>query len=474
MEMSGLHTQGRIVSPGRLARRQWRRPLACIVLMSVLVGFASAAVGEVTLTPLMVEGEVAPGAAPPGESFRIIERPNYNDAGVLFVNGNLTGNGNADHFLFHGSAVAAQEGQDAPGVFGTYNTFDEFQTRRQINASGDGVFFAGIQQDTDIGSEATMLYRYNAVTGAVTPLASSDDPVGSMPPISNSSTSNGYAGIFSDGGFGLVGDIGGVSTSSDSAIFKNGIIAAREDDPVPPELGLGAGIKWDTNFSHVSWSASGDYAFYQDTNLSSSEDKVCVLVRAGTAMLLAQEGHTLPGGTSPVDKVFETTLADDGTWAIRGELDSGEFLATETGFYMESGGVIEDPAGLLDAGSILESITAIDINNNGDLIYAGVIHNGGTPTDIREGIFFNGELLLSTAVPVDGLPYGGTMVTNVFHDAAEAFDLTNFGEVVFQGSFLDGTGSVLDGVFRFAIPEPATGLMLLVGLGLVLGRRRGA
>jgi hypothetical protein len=403
-------------------------------LVTAAAALAGALVGGGSITPVVLEGDPAPDT---DDNFQNFDRPNISESGAIFFAGDTDGASDADDVIYRDATLIAKENDPAPGtVEGRYAGFEFFETGHQINASGDVVFIATLRNVPSDANRA--IYRNDTLFARE----------GDVPPgiVGRIYDDFGFAGITDDGTVGFRGDLDG-SADDDSVIVFDGVVLYREQEDVPV---LEEGV-WDANFDELQWNGRGDLLFEGNTSLPGEEDMVIFrrLVagkRGVVEEIVLQEGDAVDGseGEDFIDLFLQTALAENGLWAVRGNLllappESDAFILAETGFFAQQG----DPVEALE-GVQLGNFNGLDINSNGDVLYLADLQ-GDTPPDVEEGIFINDELIVTDGMPAPGLPDG-----TVFSDLGfEDLYINDNGQVIFQASY---TGAATgDGLFTFTI-----------------------
>jgi hypothetical protein len=379
-----------------------------------------------------VEGEAAPGA---GASFQSFDRPNIAPDGTLAFGGDTDGPTGGDDVLYVGSRLVAREGDPAPGVDGArFGGFEFFETTQQTNTRGDLVFIATLSSVPVTGDRA--VYRNGeliALEGtAATGIAG------------RAYADFGFAGVADDGTVGFLAELDDPNFD-DSVIYFGGTILYREGDAVP-DL---EGATWDGNFDELQWNGNGDLLVEGNTSLPAAEDMV-LLRRRNTSggvieEVVAREGQAVDArdGKDALELILQTALADDGSWALRGNLelapgDANAIILTEWGFTRQEGEIVESLPGVT-----LGNFNGLSINSRGDVLYLADLI-GATPPDVQEGLFLNCCLLLTDGMDVPGLPDGTRFSDIGFED----LDINDHGQIVVQASY-DGPVSG-DGLFVFS------------------------
>ncbi len=414
--------------------------LAVIVAASAAAPRATAAAGaerrgdcaaDMVFGIVHLEGDPAPGT---GAAFQSFDRPNIGVSGAVFFGADTDGPASADEVLYVDATLIAREGDAAPGlVDATFNAFPVFDGGQQINAGNEAAYVAQVALPG--GETALAVYRDGTL------IAFEGGAVPGIPGRLFSDFS--FVGLADDGAVGFLTDIDG-STSDDSVVYFGGTPVYRQGSEVP----FLPGETWDGNFGQVAWNARGDVLVVGNTSLPTSMDIVVVRrLRGDTPVeeIVAQEGQPVEaaGGTDFLDVVLGLALADNGAWALRGNLelapaDADGVILSGVGFFAQSGDDVPEIPG-----AKLGDFTGLDINGLGDVLYLADIV--GAP-DVDEGIFLNGCMLVTDGSQVPGLPEGTLFSDLGFGDLY----LNDAGDAVFAASY---TGAMSgDGLFRLVLP----------------------
>jgi hypothetical protein len=276
-----------------------------------LVSTTDAAAGS-TITafgPVFVDGVGRPGAL---LVLADAQRAVWYDGAVIFASGSVPspvlsggevtiGIGNGGRFVYSPDADGADSlwtdqglllraGEPAPGLPGL---FVAFASRPSMLPDGRTLAVSGWRETPTGPTIGRILYRHTP--GAATPwevvLRSGGDPVGGIAPIN--AVGVGFQYDSSDDGSKLVIilllDTG--STADDAVVWRNGVVMAREGQPVPGGVG---GENWQ-NFSGVAINDGGDWLLAGDTSGPTATDAFI----AWNGQILVREGSTYGGVTIP-------------------------------------------------------------------------------------------------------------------------------------------------------------------------------
>lgn len=301
-------------------------------------------------TPIIIEGEVAPGGG--GLVVTNLNSPFTNGNGQVGFTGSLDNGGSTDNFVWFDTGVIwrnsdalptvltgaegtmgisdigefiyspATDGEDS--VFGDSGLiiretdpapefpgqFISFASRPQMIDDGTSSWVSGITDTMGGSTDFRALYQENG--GVITKVLASGDLVGGFT-IDTNGIDFDYS--FSDSGSHhisvLLMDTG--STADDGFVYVDGALVARETDP------SGDGDNWD-NFDIVDINDNGDYVFSGDTDGATTGDEF--IAYNGTIVL--REGDTIDGITlASSASVQFLSISNRGqacfTWSTGGE-----------------------------------------------------------------------------------------------------------------------------------------------------------
>jgi hypothetical protein len=393
-----------------------------------------------SISALYLQGQPAPST---GQSYQSFDRPNISAAGSILFTGDTDGDTAFDDFIYLDATLIARQSDPAPGTPGTFQTFESFQTAHQFNASGDAAFISTLAGVPTTANRA--VHKFVHSTATLSPVAVE----GAVAPgiAGRLLFDFGYAGIADNGDVGFLADLDG-ATTDDSVIYRAAAILYRQADLVPAALGLAPGATWDADFSELQWNGAGDLLFLGNTSLASN-DQMLVRRRGALQEIAIREGHAVAasGGPDTLFTFLQSALAENGAWGMRGTLAlagaaSDAIVLTESGFQAQEG----DPVPELP-GAVLGNFNAIAINSLGDVVYLADLV--GAPVGVTEGLFLNGDLIVTTGVAIPALPPGTSFNDIGFEDIY----INDSRTVVFAAGY---TGAVVgDGLFTFTAAAPA-------------------
>lgn len=415
---------------------------ACVLLI-----VSGTAIGtSFTITPLFLQGDTAAGT---GAAFETFDRPNITSGGKLFFAGDTNGPTGADDVVYFDGTLIAQEGMAAPDATGVFSSFEFFETAHQVNASGFGAFIASL---TGAPSTANRAVYSGTDTASLTLIALEGEPAPSVP--GSNFVDFGFVGVLDDNSVAFLADLDSL-TNNDSVIYSGSSVLFREGDPVPVSLGLPGGTIWDGDFDEIQWNGSGDLIFEGNSSVP-ADDMVVVryLASSGASDLVAREGQAVAasGGPDELELILQTSLAENGRWALRGNLgvapsNNDAVILTDDGRIFQEGEDVPE----LGAGVVTGNFNAVNMNSDGDVVYLADISGAADP-NIDEGIFLNGKLLVTDGTQAPGLPDG-----TLFSDLGfEDIYINDAGQIVFASDY---TGAVSgDGLFLLTpAPTPCPG-----------------
>lgn len=377
----------------------------------------------------LLEGDPAPGT---GAFFQTFDRPNISEVnGLIAFTADTDGDTQLDDVVYIGETLVAQEGSLAPGAKGgVYSAFEFFETGHQVNGSGNLAYICTLR---DVPSTEN-----RAVFNDVTLVAQEGSPAPGIP--GRLFADFGFAGSTAPGFVGFRADLDG-DTSDDSVIYLYeggvGTILYREGDPVP---GL-TGETWDGNFDEIQWNCQGDMLFEGNTSLA-TDDMIVFRRRTMPDMsivedVVAQEGQAVAasGGPDFLELILQTSIAEDGSWGLRGNLgvapsEADAIILTGSGFQAQQGDAVPELPGVVTG-----NFNGVDINSFGDVLYLADLE-GDTEPGVDEGLFLNGCLVITDGVGLDCLPEGAVLTDIGFEDLY----INDMRQIVFAASYTGGDG----------------------------------
>ena len=377
---------------------------------------------------LLFEGDPAP---PTGDNFQTFDRPNISANGAVAYSADTDGDSSFDDVVYIDDVLVAREGDLAPGTEGTYSAFELFETGNQINASDQVVYIATLR---DVPADANRAIY----VGSVLAVREGDEAAGTG------------GALFEDFGFASIGDDGVVTfhgvlnsaTTDDSTIYQGDQLIYRQGDVV-----VGTefdGFTWDGDFDEVQANGAGQFVFEGNTN-APMNDQGIFGHRGNGLELLIRENAVVPArdGDDLVELFLQTCISDDGTWAIRGNLDAAP--STENAVIIVDGVLFaqegEPVPGMPNV--FTGNFNGLDINDGGDVLYLADLE-GETGDGVDEALFINDQLLITDGVQAPGLPDGVTISDIGFEDLYINNDRT----LVFQANTTSGDGLWLVDVFE--------------------------
>lgn len=397
--------------------RQWCVSAAAGLAVA-LTGMTALAGQDQKATPIIMEGDVAPGSG--GLTITNLNAPFTNGNGQIGFTGSLDDGGSTDNFVWFDTGVIWRNSDALPtvlsgaeGTMGISNTgefiyspstdgedsvygdsgliiretdpapefpgqFISFASRPQMIDDGTASWISGITATMGGSTDFRALYQENG--GVITKVLASGDMVGGFT-IDTSGIDFDYS--FSDSGNHhisvLLMDTG--STTDDGFVYVDGALIARETDPT------GEGDNWD-NFDTVDINDNGDYVFSGDTDGATSSDEFI----AYNGAIALREGDTIDGITlSSSASVQFLSINNRGqatfTWSTGGE----EYL------------FVAD-ADRMRATARLVFQTGIDADFDGDGVADALITDFNASSGIGPGGEFSADNFIH--IEVDLIPAG--------------------------------------------------------------------
>lgn len=171
-------------------------------------------------------------------------------------------------------------------------------------------------------------------------------------------------------------------------------------------------------------------------------------------------------------------LNDNGDWALiaglKGDTNSNNVLVKNGQVIRQEGQLVELLNGTYEINDFYSGSKVL-LDDAGNMVYALTVRGGSTTTNTA--LFYNDTLIAQRGVTTfDGIELNGVVYDDLPLDAifpGNMYLSPNGDWLIFEGGFRHPvTGNVYETAFVVAIPEPATALLLGVGLALGILRRR--
>jgi hypothetical protein len=386
-----------------------------------LTGIANGGDKVFVIEPFLLELDPAPGA---GGAFQTFDRPNISSTGVVAFTADTDAATTVDDVIYAGDVLVALEGTPAPGTLGTFSVFEPFETQHQINTAGDVAYIATLR---DVPTGMNRAVYVNGLLIAY----EGDEPAGAAGVLYEDF---GFAGVTDDGRVGYLAIVSG-EAAEDQIVYLDGGILYRKGQIVPAIDGLPAGSAWD-NFDEIVWNGAGDMMFEGNTT-DSGLDYVVRRLNDGTEEVVAADGDVVMAadGEDFLELVLQLSIAEDGKWLVRGNLGvapstSDACLITAEGLVVQEGTEVPELEGVVTG-----NLNGAGINSMGDLLYLADL-SGAKDPNIDEGLFLNGELILTDGTQVPGLD-DGILFTDI---GFEDLYINDNREIVFAANYTGGDG----------------------------------
>jgi len=435
----------------------------------LVLAFAGTAGAQYAPDPIILDGDAAPGITT--GLIDNVGRPNFNAAGSYIVEGDGDATPLDEFIIIDGSAVLF-EGDPIVGAGGaTLLSVNAFDTRRHIDAAGNYVW-VGLLSGATTATDAILCRNDTKLVqeGDASPFAgrlfvafnsANIDDAGNVyfeADLDLATTDDEVLMVWSGGGALPI-------SMNVSTFFREGqlIVGGPLD---------GFTLETATAFEDLRVNGAGrlivDANLDEVTGVTTADDDVILGKGPGTdyeLLLRAGDLLTTPlSGSVPFENSWDISLAENGDWALRGEVTTGgttDDYVVIAGFGVAAPAVIaqegEDISALTGlAGTTLGNINGVSINSNGKVLFLADILPTTAPWD--EGLFvYDGgvlTLLMTDEIAVPAL--GGANCTGI---TADNVFIDNSDRVFFEGDVLVG-GVTLDGIFEALIPAvlPMTGL----------------
>jgi hypothetical protein len=385
--------------------------------------------------------------------------------------------------------VVARQGMPVPGLPGA--TFAGWRPNVASNDAGDLAFAWAFVTASGV-SQA--VFRSEAEGALTTALRSGD-----MVPGSGGAAFQRClhpAAVDASGNVGCIAEVlPNPVTGYDRTLLAPGAdgdvrVAARTGDPVP---GAAPGARYTVLDYGAEFNQAGDVAYpayYSGPGGSGSGVFVSEADAGARAVIL--EGQAVPGGgglvfASPPNEAveinasgevsFRASVRDPATGRLLGAV-FGPDGAGGIRLVAKAGDPVPDALGV-SFRNLMAPSPHTDLNDHGEVVFRALLSDGG------QGVFFAAPGEAPTTVARTGIPIEiapGDLRTPTWLDLAftvtvggaaywpdwDRRSINDAHQVLFSAYFSDGTS----GLFLASIPEPETGLLLMLGLSVVaVGRR---
>ncbi|MEP0845761.1 MAG: PEP-CTERM sorting domain-containing protein [Phycisphaerae bacterium] len=414
---------------------------------------AAAGAGTFPITPLLLEGDLVPGVG----NVTTIDNIAVNNSGQWMVEADTNNaDTNTDSVLMRTGALHLREGDPIAPAGASIGSFDSININNGGN-SGWNFFLDGTgstSTDSGVYFNTTLLIQESNL--ATAPGFSPGTPyIGWFEvKINNNDDMLMMASV----------DDPAIASTVDRAIVKinpvSGVqtLLAKEGDVLPGQAG--AVEDFGTGPHTFAYNDNDDVMFFADVTGSTATDGLIYLNSA----ILAQEGSPSPvagrnwsGLSSP-----ELDINNSGEYVFSGTLDGD----TNSNLL-----IVKNGAKFVQEGDSLPSIGAftftsfgsgpIEIDDSGNVLWYGDWNDADTNVD--EGLFWNDVLIVQEGVTT----IGGVLV-DTLRGVEDGYHMSDNGRyVIFEAILVNG----IEGAFMIEVPEPASALLLLGGLALMIRRR---
>lgn len=449
--------------------RLWSLIRSCAGILLVVGATSAYGAAPLTITPIVIEGQVVPGVGNITSGFAAMEAAAVNNSGEWLVESDTTNaDTNQDGVLMRGTGHAAgalyiREGQALASPAGaSLDSFDSIN----INASGNSGFnfflsgTGGTNNDSGVYLNTSLVIQESNISTA--PQFSPNTPyIGFFDVKINDSNQLLLVASVDDPAIATTVDRALVRVNT--AVFGETVLA-KEGDVL---LGAGRTVEdFGTGPHDSAFNSSGWVLYSADSTGATSDDSAVFRYDGVNHVLLAQEGQ--PSGAVALRNWGSMAgvnlhMNNSGDWVMIGDLDGA---TTDDGLIVKNGTTV-----IAREGSSLPAIGGVftftsfgtgnvQIDDTGDVFWLGDWNDPDTTKDV--GLFMNDMLLVQEGVTI----IDGQILASI-STVENNFVISPNGQwLIFEGVLADGR----DGAFLIEVPEPAT--LLLVAAGGLLGRRR--
>lgn len=414
---------------------------------------AAAGAGTFPITPLLLEGDLVPGVG----NVTSIDNIAVNNGGQWMVEADTNNaDTNTDSVLMRSGALYLREGDPIDPVGASIGSFDSVNINNAGN-SGWNIFLDGTgstSTDSGVYFNSTLLIQESNL--ATAPGFSPGTPyIGWFEvKINNNDDMLMMASV----------DDPAIASTVDRAIVKinpvSGVqtLLAKEGDVLPGQVETVA--DFGTSPHTFAYNDADQVMFFADLNGDTAVDGAIYIDNT----LLAQEGSASPVAGRNWSSLSspELDINNSGEYVYSGSLDGD--AATNLL-------IVKNGAKFMQEGDSLPSIGAftftsfgsgpIEIDDSGNVLWYGDWNDPDTTVD--KGLFWNDMLIVQ-----EGVTSIGGVLVDTLRGVEDGYHMSDDGRyIIFEAILVNG----MEGAFMIEVPEPASALLLMSGLALLIRRR---
>jgi len=447
-----------------------RFTIAVILALSVVTaGSAYAGPPPVSISPIVLEGDLVTGVGNISSGFGASENHSVNDFGEWLVETDTNNPNSAiDGLILRGTgfnpgALFLQQGQAMVSPAGaTLSSFDSVNINNPGNTSYNH-FLAntgGTNNDSGIYYNDDLLIQESNIATAA--------GFGPNTP---------YIGFFETkiNNNNLVAVMASIDDPNVASTVDRAIVTVNPFSFVQTRI-LGEGDQtlvalrsitdFETGPHDMALNDSGHIMFVADLDGATTDDSVTARYNGSGFDILMREGQpSAVGGRNWGSAPVAINMNNSGAWAALADLDG---TTTDDAVIVRNGVdvIAREGMSLASIGGVFNFTSfgsgSINIDDSGNVVWWGDWNDPDTTKDT--GIFWNDQLIVQ-----EGVTLIGGFTLSAISGVESNISMSDNGQwIVFEGTLSNG----LDGAFLIEVPEPATAVLALMGASLLIRRRR--
>lgn len=447
-----------------------RFTIAVILALSVVTaGSAYAGPPPVSISPIVLEGDLVTGVGNISSGFGASENHSVNDFGEWLVETDTNNPNSAiDGLILRGTgfnpgALFLQQGQAMVSPAGaTLSSFDSVNINNPGNTSYNH-FLAntgGTNNDSGIYYNDDLLIQESNIATAA--------GFGPNTP---------YIGFFETkiNNSNLVAVMASIDDPNVASTVDRAIVTVNPFSFVQTRI-LGEGDQtlvagrsitdFETGPHDMALNDSGHIMFVADLDGATTDDSVTARYNGSGFDILMREGQpSAVGGRNWGSAPVAINMNNSGAWAALADLDG---TTTDDAVIVRNGVdvIAREGMSLASIGGVFNFTSfgsgSINIDDSDNVVWWGDWNDPDTTKDT--GIFWNDQLIVQ-----EGVTLIGGFTLSAISGVESNISMSDNGQwIVFEGTLSNG----LDGAFLIEVPEPATAVFALMGASLLIRRRR--